>query len=101
MEGRSARTKIPSSRFNVDAFYHPDSGRPGSVIADAGYFLTEDQDPRLFDANFFGISLAEAISLDPMQRKLLEVGLHFCRLLLAVKKSNIPIYGDLDKGTIL
>ena len=30
-EGRSARTDIPSDRFNVEAFYHPDSTRHDSV----------------------------------------------------------------------
>lgn len=28
---RSARTDIPNNRFNVDAFYHPDSVRNGMV----------------------------------------------------------------------
>ena len=31
MEGRSASTEVPESRFNVDAFYHPDLDRLGSV----------------------------------------------------------------------
>jgi hypothetical protein len=31
MEGRSARTRIPSNRFNIDGFYHPDPQRQGSV----------------------------------------------------------------------
>lgn len=30
-EGRSAWSKIPESRFNADAFYHPDSDRADSV----------------------------------------------------------------------
>lgn len=30
-EGRSAWSKVPESRFNVDAFYHPDSNRTDSV----------------------------------------------------------------------
>ena len=30
-EGRSTWSKVPESRFNVDAFYHPDSDRPDSV----------------------------------------------------------------------
>lgn len=29
---RSARSDIPSNRFNVEAFYHPDSVRNGLVI---------------------------------------------------------------------
>ena len=31
VEKRSARTEVPSSRFNVDAFYHPDADRYGTV----------------------------------------------------------------------
>ena len=29
--GRSAMTEFPSDRLNVDAFYHPDSSRRGTV----------------------------------------------------------------------
>ena len=32
-EGRSARTKIPHDRFNIDAFYHPDNERIDTVGA--------------------------------------------------------------------
>lgn len=31
VEGRSARTEVPGDRFNVDAFYHPNSTRHDSV----------------------------------------------------------------------
>ncbi len=30
-EGRSARTRVPKSRFNIDAFYHPDPERVDTV----------------------------------------------------------------------
>ena len=30
-EGRSAMTEIPRSRFNIDAFYHPDPERLDTV----------------------------------------------------------------------
>ena len=33
VEGRSAATEVPASRFNIDAFYHPDPDRLGSVSA--------------------------------------------------------------------
>lgn len=29
--GRSGLVKIPEDRYNVDAFYHPNPGRAGSV----------------------------------------------------------------------
>ena len=31
LEKKSARTEVPSDRFNVDAFYHPDGDRYGTV----------------------------------------------------------------------
>ena len=31
VEGRSAVTEVPESRFNINAFYHPDPDRLGSV----------------------------------------------------------------------
>ena len=33
VEGRSAATEVPENRFNIDAFYHPDPDRMGSVSA--------------------------------------------------------------------
>lgn len=38
-EGRSAWSEIPESRFNVDAFYHPDSDRTDSVRSRAVFDL--------------------------------------------------------------
>nr|XP_036579356.1 polyketide synthase [Colletotrichum truncatum]KAF6786903.1 polyketide synthase [Colletotrichum truncatum] len=57
-------------RFSVNGFYHPNPDRPGTTAAKGGY-LTDD--PRLFDPAFFGISGLEAETIDPSQRKLLEV----------------------------
>ncbi|KAI5776257.1 hypothetical protein EDC01DRAFT_715178 [Geopyxis carbonaria] len=71
LDERSAASRVPQSRFNVDAFYHPDPDRPGSMIMDGGYFLSGDL--RDFDPSFFGINPIEAMSLDPLQRKFLEV----------------------------
>ena len=31
VEGRSAVTEVPESRFNINAFYHPDPDRLGNV----------------------------------------------------------------------
>jgi acyl transferase domain-containing protein len=31
LESRSARSEVPNERFNIDAFYHPDQERAGSV----------------------------------------------------------------------
>ncbi|KAJ2999377.1 hypothetical protein NUW58_g15 [Xylaria curta] len=68
---RSAQGPVPSDRFNIKAFYHPDGNRAGAMNADGGYFLQEDV--RQFDNSFFGINNLEATYMDPQQRKLLEV----------------------------
>lgn len=31
LNGRSARCEVPEYRYNIDAFYHPDSARGGTV----------------------------------------------------------------------
>ena len=31
LEGRSAMTEMPKDRFNLEAYYHPDSEKPGMV----------------------------------------------------------------------
>ncbi|RYP40542.1 hypothetical protein DL768_010622 [Monosporascus sp. mg162] len=71
-EKRSVRTpKVPSTRFNIDAHYHPDNARPGSYSSLGGYFL--DGNPVDFDPTFFSMAPVEAQWLDPQQRKMLEV----------------------------
>ncbi|GIK01932.1 type I iterative polyketide synthase [Aspergillus viridinutans] len=67
---RNVASKVPSGRFNVDAFYHPNSQQHGATSVTESYFLEEDI--RAFDAPFFNISPAEAAALDPQQRLLLE-----------------------------
>lgn len=62
---------IPLSRFNSDGFYHPDGFHHGTSNVQKSYFLSEDV--RKFDSQFFNISTAEAESMDPQQRQLLEV----------------------------
>ncbi|KAJ4376392.1 hypothetical protein N0V83_001675 [Neocucurbitaria cava] len=71
VEKKSARREVPTDRYNVDAFYHPDGDRYGTSNNRGGHFLAEDVS--LFDAPFFSISPAEAMAMDPMQRLLLEV----------------------------
>lgn len=62
----------PPGRMNLRKFYHPDGDRHGRTPVGKAYFLSEDLDPALFDASFFGISPLEAEAMDPQQRMLLE-----------------------------
>ncbi|GFF58827.1 lovastatin diketide synthase LovF [Aspergillus lentulus] len=68
---RSAKSRIPEDRFNVDAHYHPSADRNGSIITKEGHFLKEDI--AAFDAPFFSMTAAEAEGMDPQHRILLEV----------------------------
>ncbi|KAI0198016.1 putative polyketide synthase [Astrocystis sublimbata] len=70
-EGRDGWSKFKPDHINLDGFYHPNGQRPGSMFTEGAHLLQED--PRLFDHAFFGITAAEAMSMDPSQRKLLEV----------------------------
>ncbi|KAI2618913.1 beta-ketoacyl synthase [Hypoxylon sp. NC1633] len=63
--------RVPPSRFNIDAFIHPSSERPGSLNVSGGYFLEDD--PYDFSPGLFNISPIEASWMDPQQRILLEV----------------------------
>ncbi|CAG8380102.1 unnamed protein product [Penicillium salamii] len=73
VEERSGQSDVPANRFNVESWYHADKMRPGSISTRGGYFLGEDDSYRQFDPFFFGINPKEAASMDPQQRKLLEV----------------------------
>ncbi|KAK3994454.1 hypothetical protein QBC44DRAFT_286263 [Cladorrhinum sp. PSN332] len=72
-EAKSAQSDIPKNRLNVDGWYHPDGHRAGSINTRGGYFLSDGDSFSQFDPSFFGISPLEAASMDPQQRKLLEV----------------------------
>jgi acyl transferase domain-containing protein len=67
-------TEVPSDRFNIDSFYHPDGERLDTLNVRGGHFLMGDVSK--FDAPFFSISRTEAESLDPQQRGLLECTYH-------------------------
>ncbi|KAH6652982.1 putative polyketide synthase [Truncatella angustata] len=69
-EGRSGQRPVPSTRWNAEAFYHPDQNAKESLNFRSGYFI--DQDISAFDARFFGIPPREANGMDPQQRLLLE-----------------------------
>ncbi|KAF2281157.1 uncharacterized protein EI97DRAFT_472412 [Westerdykella ornata] len=67
---RDVCSEIPSSRFSTTGFYHPDGSHHGTTNVRNAYLL--QQDNRVFDAGFFNISPAEADSIDPQQRLLME-----------------------------
>lgn len=59
--------------FSARGFYHANQDRPGTVRTRGG-FLVQD-DARLFDHTFFSMTSREVETMDPSQRKLLEVGM--------------------------
>ncbi|MCZ0978188.1 beta-ketoacyl synthase N-terminal-like domain-containing protein [Streptomyces diastatochromogenes] len=67
---RDCVTPVPPERFDITPFWAEESGVPGRTASRHGGFL---DDPFHFDAGFFGISPAEATSIDPQHRLLLPV----------------------------
>lgn len=70
LDGRTADTTPPSSRFNL-AGHYDGTLRPWTMRSPGGMFI--DADPKDLDAGFFGLAQVDAISMDPQQRQLLEV----------------------------
>ncbi|KAF7556654.1 hypothetical protein G7Z17_g1229 [Cylindrodendrum hubeiense] len=69
---RDARSLIPESRFNADAYYSK-SGKTGYLSTKHGYFLDESVDISALDATFFSMVKTEVERADPQQRLLLEL----------------------------
>lgn len=70
-EPYDVRKEIPADRFNVDGWYHVDGAYHGHSNVKHAYVMNND--PAVFDTEFFGIKPSEAKSMDPQQRILLEV----------------------------
>lgn len=70
LAGDDARSKVPESRYNIEAFYDP-SGKPGTTKTQHGYFL--DEDLSNLDTSFFSMPRKEVERIDPQQRLMLEV----------------------------
>lgn len=58
-------------KFDPKGVYHPNSHRAGSIPTKGAYMLQED--PKKFDHGFFGVSPPEAMTMDPQQKRILEV----------------------------
>lgn len=69
--GGIAENAPPESRFSL-AGHYDGSLKPHTIKTPGAMFL-EDHDPADFDPAFFKTSVADAISMDPQQRMLLEV----------------------------
>ncbi|PIB76228.1 sulfolipid-1 biosynthesis phthioceranic/hydroxyphthioceranic acid synthase [Mycobacterium celatum] len=69
LRGDDLVTEVPPDRWDVDEHYDPEPGVPGRSVSKWGAFL---DDVAGFDADFFGISEAEATAIDPQHRLLLE-----------------------------
>ncbi|KAJ5090322.1 hypothetical protein N7532_009006 [Penicillium argentinense] len=72
---RDLSSKPPSSRFNIDPFYHPVGAHHGTTNATQSYWLEETERTSItkFDAGFFNIQPSEVDAMDPQQRVLMEV----------------------------
>nr|MCH9702678.1 type I polyketide synthase [Actinomycetes bacterium] len=68
--GTDTVTEVPADRWDAEAFYDPDVSVPGRMPTKWGAYL---DDVSGFDADFFGITPREAMSMDPQQRVALEV----------------------------
>lgn len=68
-QGVDAVTEIPSSRWDVDAYYHPNPLQPDKTNVRWGGFVDNIE---TFDPHFFGMAPREVMTMDPQQRLLLE-----------------------------
>lgn len=69
-DGVASTRVVPSERWDVEQFYDAARGTPGKTYTRCGSFIDGVD---LFDADFFGMTPAEAKGLDPQHRLLLEV----------------------------
>ena len=70
-EGRDATRELPEGRWDRARWFDRNPEVEGKLYVDRGGYL--DDDPGLFDAEFFGVSPREASTMDPQQRLLLCV----------------------------
>src|ERR1700744_3777070 len=63
--------EVPRDRWDINEFFDPNPDAPGKMSTRWAGFLDEVDK---FDADFFGVSPREAVTMDPQQRLFLEVG---------------------------
>ena len=80
---RCATTEFPAKRLNPNAYHHPAVDKDDRLPLRGGHFIEED--PGLFDADFFSIAPTEAVAIDPVQRILLETAYR------AFENAGIPL----------
>lgn len=68
---RSGYRDFGNHAFHCDGFFHTKSDRPGTIPHKGAFLLAED--PKLFDYSFFTMTPLEVETMDPSQRKILEV----------------------------
>lgn len=97
---RDVRSDIPTSRFNVASYYHPNPAYHGHSNIQHSYLLEEDV--AAFDSEFFGIKPVEAKAIDPQQRLLMETvyeGLESAGLTIdSLRGSDTGVYVGLMCG---
>ncbi|KAI1452126.1 reducing type I polyketide synthase [Annulohypoxylon moriforme] len=71
MEEGVAKNEPPKTRFRLAGHY--DGSQKPYTMKTPGAMFMEDVDPADFDAQFFNVNHAEASSMDPQHRNLLEV----------------------------
>ncbi len=70
VSGKDCFRKIPTDRWDLRKFYHPNPNKPGKSNALEAGFLTSSLWE--FDPLFFGLNANEVDSIDPQQRLILE-----------------------------
>lgn len=69
--GVDCMSGIPNDRWDIDEFYNENPNTPASMYIREGGFC---DDIDFFDAQLFGISKIESVTMDPQQKIFLEVG---------------------------